>query len=119
MCVKSRRNVSASLTLRYDQVLFVLDPTAMSATLARKYVTVCDYPDGRLEIQHDGVCLPYRTFGARRLQRAPVVENKRIDEVLAITDRILPLPPRRSTITPRRRGQADSILRLEVQPRHL
>ncbi len=62
MCVKHQRTVSHALTLRYDQVLFILEPNDISATLARKRVTVCDYPGGRLEIEHEGVALPYNTF---------------------------------------------------------
>ena len=106
MCVKSQRSVSGSLTLRYNRMLFVLEPNDISATLARKRVTVCDYPDGRLEIQHGGVCLPYRAFGLKRQQRAEVVENKRLDEVLAIAERMIPV--KRSNNSPRRRGQANS-----------
>lgn len=52
MCVKSQRTVSNSLTVRYDRVLFILEPNDITATLARKRVTVCDYPDGRLEIDY-------------------------------------------------------------------
>ncbi|GAB5376914.1 MAG: hypothetical protein AcusKO_33760 [Acuticoccus sp.] len=107
MCVKSQRSVSVSLTLRYNRVLFVLEPNDISANLARKRVTVCDYPDGRLEIQHGGICLPYRAFGLKRLQRAEVVENKRLDEVLAIAERMIPV--KRSNNSPRRRGQTNSM----------
>jgi hypothetical protein len=107
MCVKSQRTVSGSLTLRYNRALFVLEPNAISASLPRKRVTVCDYPDGRLEIQHEGVCLAYRAFGVKRPQRAEVVENKRIDEVLAVIERITPV--KRCNNSPRRRGQANSM----------
>ena len=62
MCVKSQRTVSGSLTLQYDRVLFILEPNAVTATLPRKRVTVCDHPNGRLEIEQDDVALPYRTF---------------------------------------------------------
>ncbi|HET7411516.1 MAG TPA: ISNCY family transposase, partial [Pararhizobium sp.] len=62
MCRKEVRTVSQALTLRYDKVLFVLKPTELAKSLARKKVIVCDFPDGRLEIMHEGVTLPYRTF---------------------------------------------------------
>jgi len=114
MCVKSQRSVSGSLTLRYNRVLFVLEPNDVSATLARKRVTVCDYPDGRLEIQHGGICLPYRAFGLKRPQRAEVVENKRLDEVLAIAERVIPV--KRSNNSPRRRGQANSLFHAPSSP---
>jgi len=47
-----------NLTLQYDQVLFILEPTGVARSLARKRVTVIDYPDGRLAIRHNGVDLP-------------------------------------------------------------
>ena len=37
-----------NLTLQYDQVMFILEPNAITRSLARKRVTVIDYPDGRL-----------------------------------------------------------------------
>jgi hypothetical protein len=49
-----------TMTLRYDEVLFILDPTDLARTLAGNKVVVCDYPDGRLEITHEGTSLPYR-----------------------------------------------------------
>ena len=55
---KEERTVSNSLTLQYDKVIFILKPTAITRGLARKRVTVVDYPDGRLAIQHNGVDLP-------------------------------------------------------------
>ena len=53
MCRKEVRTLSQSLTLRYDKVLFILDPTEQAKALAGKKVIVCDYPDGRLEIMHE------------------------------------------------------------------
>lgn len=64
MCRKEVRTLSQALTLRYDKVLFILDPTDTAKRLARKKVVVCDYPDGRLEVTHDGIALPYRTLQA-------------------------------------------------------
>lgn len=85
MCHKAQRTLSGSLTLRYDKVLFILEPSDLAISLARQKVTICDYPDGRLEIQHNGVCLPYRTFDKlKTVKRANVVENKRLGEVLEI-----------------------------------
>jgi hypothetical protein len=49
MCRKEVRTLSQSLTLRYDKVLFILDPTEVFKPLAGQNVIVCDYPDGRLE----------------------------------------------------------------------
>ena len=118
MCVKSQRTVSHALTLRYDQVLFILEPNDISAALARKRVTVCDYPDGRLEIEHEGVALPYTTFDkVKPTKRAEVVENKRLDDVLSIMAQIAPVEPRkRSQAAPKRRGQANHMFTAEAAP---
>ena len=51
---KEERSVSVNLTLQYDQALFILEPTGIARSLARKRVTVIDYPDGRLAIRHTG-----------------------------------------------------------------
>jgi len=83
MCHKEFRTFSHTLTLRYDKVLFILEPSEFATGLARKRVTICDYPDGRLEIQYDGVTLLYRTFDKlRSVNRAEVVENKRLGPAL-------------------------------------
>ena len=55
---KEERTVSVNLTLQYDQVLFILEPAGIARSLARKRVTVIDYPDGRLAIRYKGVDLP-------------------------------------------------------------
>lgn len=62
---KEERSVSVNLTLQYDQVVFMLEPSAITRPLARKRVSVIDYPDGRLAIRHNGLDLPYRTFDKR------------------------------------------------------
>lgn len=85
MCRKEVRTLSQSLTLRYDKVLFILDPTEQARALAGKKTVVCDYPDGRLEIMHESFILPYRTFDTlRSIHRPEVVENKRLDDMLSI-----------------------------------
>lgn len=85
MCRKEARTVSQSLTLRYEKVMFILDPTDYAKRLPRQKVIVCDYPDGRLEILHEGSVLPYRTFDTvRSVNRAALVENKRLDDILTV-----------------------------------
>ncbi|WP_310227644.1 hypothetical protein [Sphingobium xenophagum] len=39
---------NAALTLHYNKTMFILEPNDVSLDLARKRVTVCEYPDGRL-----------------------------------------------------------------------
>ncbi|BAB54756.1 transposase (plasmid) [Mesorhizobium japonicum MAFF 303099] len=88
MCRKEFRTLSQALTLRYDKVLFILDPSAFPKRLAGKKVVVSDYPDGRLEIMHGSTSLPYRTFDKlRSVHRSELVESKRLDEALAMVGR--------------------------------
>ncbi len=111
---KEDRTVSGNLTLQYDQVLFMLEPTPISRPLARKRVTVVDYPDGRLVIRHNGIDLPYRTFDKRpQVNQAAIVENKRLGPILAyIAQQQKELDMSRSTKAPRRRGQKNHMLKV-------
>jgi hypothetical protein len=109
MCRKEVRKLSQALTLRYDKVLFLLDPTEQAKALAGNKVIVCDYPDGRLEITHAGASLPYRTFDTlRSVHRSEVVENKRLDDMLSIVAELQAgREQQRSKSGPRRTGQTD------------
>jgi Winged helix-turn helix len=111
---REERTVSRSLTLQYDQVLFILEPNAITLSLARQKVQVYDYPDGRLAIKHKGLELPYRIFDRRQqVDQAAVVENKRLGPVLAyIAERQKELDMSRSRKAPRRRGQAKSLFKV-------
>jgi hypothetical protein len=111
---KEERTVSNSLTLQYDKVIFILEPTAITRGLARKRVTVVDYPDGRLAIQHNGVDLPYRTFDKlQQVNQAAIVENKRLGPVLAyIAERQKERDMSRSKKAPRRPGQRNHMFKV-------
>ncbi len=99
----------AFLTLRYDKVMFILDPTERATALTGKKVVVCDYPDGRLEITDGEASLPYRTFDTlRSVHRSEVVENKRLDDMLSIVAELQAgRRQQRSESGPRRGGQTD------------
>ncbi|TPM24205.1 ISNCY family transposase [Mesorhizobium sp. B2-3-5] len=111
MCRKEFRTLSQALTLRYDKVLFILDPSVLAKRLAGKKVVVCDYPDGRLEIMEGSTSLPYRTFDKlRSVHRSEVVENKRLDEALAmVAEMQAGRELTRSQHGPRRTGQANHL----------
>jgi hypothetical protein len=64
---KELRTLTYNLTLQYDKVMFILEPSEITKPLARQRVMVIDYPDGRVAIRLNGVDLPYRTFD--RLQK--------------------------------------------------
>lgn len=102
------------VTLQYDQVLFILEPTGIARSLARKRVTVIDYPDGRLAIRYNGVDLPYRTFDKRpQINQAAIVENKRLGPILAyIAEQQKQLDMSRSSKAPRRRGQKNHMFKV-------
>ena len=111
---KEERTVSVNLTLQYDQVMFILEPNEVTRPLARRRVTVIDYPDGRLAIRHNGVDLPYRTFDKRpQVNQATIVENKRLGPVLAyIAEKQKELDMSRSAKAPRRRGQDNHMFKI-------
>ena len=76
--------MTGSLTLHYNKVLFLLEPTEAARSLARKRVTVHEFPDGRLAIRHEGLDLPFRAFDKpRKVDRAAIVENKHLGAALA------------------------------------
>jgi hypothetical protein len=78
------RTVTHNLTVQYDRVIFLIEPNDYTKILPRKKVEVFDYPDGRIEIRHNGLPLPYRTFDKiRRVDQGAIVENKRLTEALA------------------------------------
>jgi hypothetical protein len=103
--------VTGSLTLHDNKVLFLLEPTDAARGLARKRVTVHEFPDGRLAIRHCGTDLPYRTFDKlRRVDHAAVVENKRLGAVLAV------IRDRQAATARKRNGRAPS---RSFQPSHM
>jgi len=106
---KEQRTVTHNLTIQYDKVMFLLEPTEVTRPLARKRVTIIDYPDGRLAIRYKGLDLPYRMFDRlQRVNQAAIVENKRLGEVLSyIAARQAEVSAMRSKKAPRRRGQSE------------
>jgi transposase len=108
---KEERTLSQALTLQYDKVVFILEPSEQAKAAIGKRVTVVDYPDGRLAIRYRGVELAYRTFDkARQVSQAAIVENKQLGAALAfIRDQQLRREPQRRS-GPRRRDQRDARL---------
>jgi transposase len=108
---KEERTVSQALTLQYDKVMFILEPSDQATAAIGKRVTVVDHPDGRLSIRYNGVELAYRTFDKlRQVSQAAIVENKRLGAALAFIreEQLRREPQRRSG--PRRRDQRDARL---------
>ena len=110
---KEERTLSRALTLQYDKILFILEPSEPAKAAIGKRVTVVDYPDGRLSIRYRGVELAYRTFDKiRQVDQGAIVENKRLGAALAFIrdEQLRRGPQRRSTKAPRRRDQRDARL---------
>lgn len=102
------RSVSSALTLHYNKAVFILEPTPVSCPLAGKRIEVCEFPDGTLEIRHEGTPLPYRMFDKiRQVNQAAIVENKHLDAALMMARMMQEqLPPRkRNSNEPCRRDQ--------------
>ena len=51
---REERTVTHNLTLHYDRMMLMLDPTPLARGLVRKKVDVVNYPDGRFAIQFEG-----------------------------------------------------------------
>ena len=110
---KEERTLSQALTLQYDKVLFIVEPSEQAKTAIGKRVTVVDYPDGRLSIRYRGVELAYRTFDKiRQVDQGAIADNKRLGPLLAmIRDQQQRREPgHRSQRAPRRRDQRDTRL---------
>ena len=108
---KKGRTLSRALTLQYDKILFILEPSEPATAAIGKRVTVVDYPDGRLSIRYRGVELAYRTFDKiQQVDQGAIVENKRLGAALAFIreEQLRREPERRSG--PRRRDQRDARL---------
>jgi hypothetical protein len=106
---KEERTLSQALTLQYDKVIFILEPSEQAKAAIGKRVTVADHPDGRLAIRYKGVELAYPTFDKiRQVDQGAIADNKRPGPVLAmIRDEQLRRGPQRRT-GPRRRDQRDA-----------
>ena len=109
---KEERTLSHALTLQYDKVIFILEPSDPAKAAIGKRVTVVDHPDGRLSIRYKGVELAYRTFDTlRQVPQATIVENKRLGAALAfIREQQIERAETRSRSAPRRRDQRDARL---------
>jgi hypothetical protein len=110
---KEERTLSQALTLQYDKILFILEPTDQAKAAIGRRVTVVDYPDGRLAIRYKGIELAYRTFDKiQQVNQEAIVENKRLGAAVAFIreEQLRRGPQRRSTKAPRRRHQRDARL---------
>lgn len=99
-------------TLQYDRIRFLLEPNDETAGLKSKKVEVFDFPDGRIEIRHQGKLLPYRMFDkVRHVKQASIVDNKRLGAVLTEIKKNQHITShQRSIRAVSRQGQVSSII---------
>src|SRR3954466_12299810 len=99
------------LTLRYDRMMLLLDPTPLARGLAGRTVEVVNYPDGRFAVRHDGVALPFRMFDKiETVSPGAIVENKRLGAALAFARELqASYPPNRRRGDPRRRRPPNNL----------
>jgi len=82
---REQRTVTNNLTLHYDRMMLLLDPTEFARGLVRQKVEVVNYPDGRFAVQFDGTALSFRVFDKiQTVQPGTIVENKRLGAALAM-----------------------------------
>ena len=80
---REERTVTRNLTLHYDRMMLLLDPTPLARGLAGKKVEVVNYPDGRFAVQFHGTALGFKVFDKiPTVQPGAIVDNKRLSAVL-------------------------------------
>ena len=80
---REERTVTRNLTLHYDRMMLILDPTPLARGLVRKKVEVVNYPDGRFTVQFNGAVLGFKVFDKiQTVQPGAIVDNKRLAAVL-------------------------------------
>jgi len=105
---RAERTLSQSLTLQYDNILFMIEPSEFAQAAIGQRVEVVDFPDGRLEVRYKGRSMPYRTFDRlRRVTETAVLENERLGGLLALIrqDQKDQPPGMRTRKGPKRRDQ--------------
>ena len=84
-CWREWRKVSASLTLQYAKVMYLLEDRPEHRKLVHRYLEVAEYPDGTIELWADGASLPYTTYDRlAQIDQGAIVEHKRLGHVLAV-----------------------------------
>jgi hypothetical protein len=80
---REERTVTRNLTLHYDRMMLILDPTSLARGLVRKKVEVVNYPDGRFAVRFNGATLGFKVFDKiQTVQPGAIVDNKRLSAVL-------------------------------------
>lgn len=104
---RAERTLSQSLTLHYDNILFMIEPSEFAQAAIDRRVEVVDFPDGRLEVRYKGRSMPYRTFDKLRRVTQTAVLDKRLGGLLTLIRQSQDAEPpgQRTRKGPRRRDQ--------------
>ena len=79
------RTLTRALTLQYDNVVYIIEPSDQTQRLIGKPVMIYDYPDGTIDIKHCGQTLSYSVFDKlRTVTQASITDNKRLGAVLKL-----------------------------------
>lgn len=104
---REERTLSRSLTLQYDKVLYLIEPSRETENLVGKRVMVIDYPDNRITIRYGDRDLPFRQFDKlTQVHQGEVVPHKRLGTMLTLIQEAQQQqsdPERRSLKGPTRR----------------
>src|ERR1700757_278710 len=80
---REERTVTRNLTLHYDRMMLILDPTPLTRGLVGKKVEVVNYPDGRFAVQFNGAALDFSVFDKiQTVSPGAIVDDKRLSAVL-------------------------------------
>lgn len=82
---QEQRKLPKTLTLRYDKMIYLVEPTEENTRIAGEKLTVYDYPDGTLAFKHGYRSLKYQVFDKLEcVDQGQIVDNKRLGAVLKL-----------------------------------
>ncbi len=83
--LQEQRKVSSNLTLHYNRVMYLLEPSELSEAARGKHVQVREYPNGEVRIFLDKLELPARPFPKdNRVRQGAIVSNKLLAGALTV-----------------------------------
>jgi hypothetical protein len=79
------RDPHSNLTLHYNRVMYLLEPSELSEAARGKHVQVREYPNGEVRIFLDKLELPARPFPKdNRVRQGAIVSNKLLAGALTV-----------------------------------
>lgn len=76
---------TAALTVRYDNMLLLLEDNDGSLRAMDKYLDAWQCPDGRVELRSHGIAIPCSAYyRLSEVDKSAIVDNKRLGHALAV-----------------------------------